>query len=307
MTSLKKPFLKRFLTIGVPLLLGIGYLAIWVGGDLSTALLQQIWYFPIIGIGGAIIANSTGVGGGVVFIPAFNILSVDGVIALNMTKIVAISMAIQCFGMSVGSMRWLKRIDAGIGNMPSGVSAETFYRICILVLVGCLPALWATQLLVEVSSRQLLVWFKYFSLALGLVLLITTWTVNRGREEQTDLLAFDEKILIGIGLLGGVATALFSVGVGELVALYLFIRHFPLRVCVAPAVIISALTVLAGMPFHLLNTTIPWEVVALAAPGAMIGGYIARPIAEALGARWLKTFAAIWISGSSLYLILLYT
>ena len=56
--------------------------------------------FSFIGVLGAIFANATGAGGGVVFIPLFN--------QLNFTEqqSVATSFAIQCFGMTAGAFTW---------------------------------------------------------------------------------------------------------------------------------------------------------------------------------------------------------
>ena len=56
--------------------------------------------FSLLGVLGAIFANSTGAGGGVIFIPAFN--------ELNFTEMQAIgtSFAIQCFGMTAGGLTW---------------------------------------------------------------------------------------------------------------------------------------------------------------------------------------------------------
>jgi uncharacterized membrane protein YfcA len=67
--------------------------------------------------------------------------------------------------------------------------------------------------------------------------------------------------------------------------------------------VISAASVIAGLVWHVGAGTVPWEVVVLAAPGAALGGFLARPIALWLGARLLKTAAGLWIVGSSLYLI----
>jgi uncharacterized membrane protein YfcA len=104
---------------------------------------------------------------------------------------------------------------------------------------------------------------------------------------------------------GGFLTALFSVGIGELVAIYLFLRHYPLNTCTATAVIISSMTVLIGLPYHVEKGTVPWEVVALAAPGALLGGFLARRIAHWLGANRLKSVDGAWIVLSALYLIIL--
>ena len=43
---------------------------------------------------------------------------------------------------------------------------------------------------------------------------------------------------------------------------------------------------------------------ALAAPGAALGGFLARPIALWLGPLRLKTLDGLWIIGSSVFLLL---
>jgi len=108
-----------------------------------------------------------------------------------------------------------------------------------------------------------------------------------------------------LAAVGGFVTALFSVGIGELVALYLFIRHYPLVLCTGAAVVISAIVVLLGAPFHIMAGNVRWEVIVLTAPGAIIGGYVARPVALWLGVTRMKTLDGAWIVASGLYLIVL--
>ena len=64
-------------------------------------LASDFFGFFFLGIGGAIAANSTGAGGGVVFVPSFDALG------MAIDEVIATSFAIQCFGMSVGSISWL--------------------------------------------------------------------------------------------------------------------------------------------------------------------------------------------------------
>jgi uncharacterized membrane protein YfcA len=138
---------------------------------------------------------------------------------------------------------------------------------------------------------------------LGLALLVATWTFNRNLPERTKLEPVDIAILALISIPGGAITALFSVGIGELVAFYLFLRHYPILLSVGTACVISAVSVAAGLVWHVEAGTVQWEVVLLAAPGAMLGAFLARPIALWLGPRKLKTYGAIWIVGSALYLL----
>lgn len=282
----------------------LGYAAIWLLAPLKPTLLRELWFMPAIGVVGATIANTSGTGGGVVFVPVFNILRSLGELSLDRTQVTAASFLIQCFGMTMGALRWgtgLYRTDPP----QAGVRLRDFWLIVALVLVVALPVMLATQRLATFDPHRVLLGFKAFSILLGAALIVTTWTVNRDRPALTRVRRIDLVVIAALSLLGGFVTALFSVGMGEVLALYLFIRHYPLVTCTGTAVIVSAACVLAGAPWHILAGNVRWEVVALAGPGAALGGYLARPLAEWLGARRLKTADGAWIIVSSLYLIVL--
>ena len=66
---------------------------------------------------------------------------------------------------------------------------------------------------------------------------------------------------------------------------------------------ISSVSVIAGMVWHIEAGTIQWEVVLLAGPAAALGGFLARPIALWLGARRLKSLDGAWIVLSAFYLL----
>jgi uncharacterized membrane protein YfcA len=294
---------RKIVAIGAAALV-IGYLTIWAFAPLSPRLIGALWFLPPIGLLGATIANTSGTGGGVVFVPVFNILRSAHIMALNPTQVVAASFLIQCFGMTMGALRW----SAGLHHQPRGerpVSTADYWRVIGIVLLGSLPVMLATQRLAHFDAHDVLLSFKAFSILLGIAVIATTWTVNRTRETLPQVVALDFVVLAVIGVVGGFVTALFSVGVGEMVALYLFIRHYPVVLCTGAAVTISSISMLAGAPFHILAGNVVWEVVVLAGPGAALGGYLARPIALWLGANRLKTLDGCWIVASSLYLIVL--
>jgi uncharacterized membrane protein YfcA len=92
--------------------------------------------------------------------------------------------------------------------------------------------------------------------------------------------------------------------VGELIAVYMILRKFPTTSAIAVAVVVSVLTVISGVAYHVINGNIIWPIALTAIPGAMIGGFVARLFAAWLGPLWLKTFASIWIIFSSGFLIL---
>ena len=110
-------------------------------------------------------------------------------------------------------------------------------------------------------------------------------------------------MLLALAIPGGVLTAFFSVGIGELIALYLL--HSPLPGAPLHRGRMRHIlgSVLVGSLWHIQHGTMQWEVVLLAGPGAALGGFLARPIALWLGARRLKTLDGAWIVLSGLYLI----
>ncbi|MCP5397514.1 MAG: sulfite exporter TauE/SafE family protein [Sphingomonadaceae bacterium] len=289
------------------LVLLAAYAALWVLVPWDAGLLQQLWFLPGVGVVGAIIANTSGTGGGVVFVPAFNALREHGVMALDPLQIVAVSMGIQAFGMTMGSLRWVDRLFhqpvAQLGSLDAPVRPRDFLVVSVGVLLLSLPAMLVTQRLAVLDPQDLLLGYKTFSILLGLALIITTWTVNRTRPELDRLHRVDLLVLLLLAIPGGYITALFSVGIGELVALYLFIRHYPILLCTGTACVISAASMILGSIWHVDAGTIQWEVVLLAAPAAVLGGFLARPIAIGLGARRLKTLVGGWIVLSAFYLV----
>ena len=79
-------------------------LCVWLGLLLSQPtpfqLIKEFGLFSGLGVIGAIFANATGAGGGVVFVPFFNYLS------FSPQSVVATSFAIQCCGMTAGALTW---------------------------------------------------------------------------------------------------------------------------------------------------------------------------------------------------------
>jgi uncharacterized membrane protein YfcA len=287
------------------LMLFAAYIALWVLVPADPELLAKLWFLPGVGVIGAIIANTSGTGGGVVFVPVFNALRELGVMNLSPLMVVGVSMGIQSFGMTMGSLRWTDRLlhQPAPGPLEAQVRIKDFATVVGAVLALSLPALLATQRLTAFDQQDVLFAYKGFSILLGTALIAATWTFNAARPERVKLARIDLIVLVALAIPGGMITALFSVGVGELVALYLFIRHYPVLLCTGAACVISAVSCIAGVVWHIGAGTVQWEVVLLAGPAAALGGFLARPIALWLGAKRLKTLDGGWIVLSALYLL----
>lgn len=281
------------------------YLALFLTVRADPALMERLWFLPGVGVIGAIIANTSGTGGGVVFVPVFNALREWGVMGLLPLQVVGVSMCIQAFGMTMGALRWIDRLYHQPAPEPlhALVSPRDFFIVALGVLALSLPAMLLTQRFTDFDQHAVLMGYKAFSVLLGIALIASTWTVNLARPERDGIERIDLVVLLLLAIPGGVLTALFSVGVGELVALYLFIRHYPVLLCTGAACLISSVSVIAGALWHIEAGTIRWEVVLLAGPAAALGGFLARPIALWLGARRLKTLDGSWIVLSACYLL----
>jgi uncharacterized membrane protein YfcA len=312
--SAMTPFIKVWIPIHL-LLIVAAYFVLFQQSDLDLDVLRGLWFFFPVGIMGAIIANATGTGGGVVFVPVFAALQ-DGAIAippellriatLKPEESVAVSFTIQCFGMSIGALTWAHAIFVKDSlAWDEKVSSQTLAALTFAPLATGIPALLLTQAIVEVEGDQLIVWFKIFSLALGVTLLIFTWVQRRqaAKDRKVWVSPGEIWVLLGLGILGGAVTALFSVGIGEFLAIYLILRRFPTKVAIAVAVWVSVVCVIAGFWDGYFGGLVRLEIALIAVPGAIVGGFLAKGIASLLGSLWLKTLASIWIIASSIYLL----
>jgi uncharacterized membrane protein YfcA len=245
--------------------------------------------FSLLGVVGAIFANATGAGGGVVFIPAFQKLG------LTETQSVATSFAIQCCGMTTGAYLWLRYARQRVVEAQDWQLVIPFLAVSI---PGSIVGLWLIYGFNVAAPSRLLTLFAWFSIILGAALFITV--LKKNLQHRVDLASnkaerFDLIALFLISVFGGGVTAWLSVGVGEFVALYLILRGYRVTMSVAVAVVLSAATVWAGISHHISAGTIEYNVLVFAGPGAIIGAVIARKLATWLPAMQLKLFFAAWV------------
>lgn len=247
---------------------------------------HQASYF-LLGVAGALFANSTGAGGGVVFIPVFHHLGFSD------WQAVGTSVGIQCFGMTAGAVAW-SRYYRGLEGEPAShwLSLVPAILICAGFSIAGIWVVYGFSVPAPAGLREV---FKMFSLVLGLGILATLFFI-RGAAERVRFNAIDRISLAIISLVGGMITAWLSVGVGEVVALYLILRRFDVTFSVAVAVIISSISVWVAMPEHfILRNNGDWSVVMFAGPGAVLGAVLARRLATWLSTRGLKAFFGLWL------------
>lgn len=277
------------------LFLVCAWLSILLAQSSPLALIEEFGLFGGLGVIGAIFANATGAGGGVVFVPFFNYLS------FSPQSVVATSFAIQCCGMTAGALTWATyykrqhKHDDYWKALPSALMLTIPSSICG---IGFAQYSSQSKLLLEHlwgGANNLHFAFGSFSVLLAMAIFASIPLMKR-THFKNDLQTKDLVFLPFIGFLGGIITAWLSVGVGELVAVYLIIRGFNVTMSIAIAVILSAFTVWSALPYHaFIGESVIWHVVLFAGAGAIIGGMIAKYVVLAFSVQRLKLFFGIWV------------
>ncbi len=310
-TSNYKNINKRF----VLLLLS----SVWIGLLFFSGLWKDALdygAFFLLGIVGAIFANSTGAGGGVVFVPFFNQLMISS------DQIIATSFAIQCCGMTAGALSWHRHYKKVTGNltkpqvsvdervkvsnlatdvrlMEEGGQWQSLVKTLLFTTPFSVLGIWVAQYavydLTGLVQSGLPLYFGIFSIFLGLAILGSIPIMRRARV-RLSLDNADKVALTVIGFLGGMVTAWLSVGVGELVAVYLILRGFNTSFSIAVAVILSAFSVHSGVYYHIfISHDIYWQILIFAGAGAVVGGLIAKHVVLWFSPPKLKVFFATWV------------
>ncbi|WP_196141092.1 sulfite exporter TauE/SafE family protein [Aliikangiella sp. G2MR2-5] len=277
---------SRFFFMSSMLLIGIINIGLMPG---SHALISDYSLFTLLGVAGAIFANSTGAGGGVVFIPMFNYLE------FSEAQSIATSFGIQSFGMTAGAITWGLYYYKKGATACSSVAREPLVPIILPTAFMSIVGVWTVYGFDLSSPANLRDLFKTFSLLLGVMILIMAFFF-RQESTRTQLFNKDYVALVLIGYFGGMITAWLSVGVGEILVVYLILNRFNVTMSVAAGVIVSALTVWAGVVEHfLLSDYASKEVVLFAGMGAVLGGMLAKHLVLWFSPFRLKVFFALCI------------
>ncbi len=268
---------------------------VWFVQPSPIQMAKDFGLFSFLGVVGAIFANATGAGGGVVFVPFFNYLS------FSPQSIVATSFAIQCCGMTTGALTWWRyyRVEHHF---------DDFWRALPTIVMLTIPAsmcgIWLSQysafgtgglsdILGGINNLHMM--FGVFSIFLAVSIFVSIPLMKRTHFEK-DIKRIDVLLLPFVSFAGGVVTAWLSVGVGELIAVYLIMRGFNVTMSIASAVILSAFTVWSALPYHaFFSNTVVWQVVMFAGMGAIAGGLFAKYLVLAFSVQRLKLFFGFWV------------
>ncbi|WCN11180.1 sulfite exporter TauE/SafE family protein [Marinomonas mediterranea] len=222
--------------------------------DNPTWLLQENWPIIFIAFASAAVANATAVGGGFIFLPLFSFAY-----SLSAAEALKLALATQAFGMSSGALGWSKKvIDFHFLKLGAGAGVLGMF-------IGTFLFTPPGHLIHNI--------FGYASIVVSLALFIEMIYIRK-----TDKTVFDEPnhSLVEFciwALLGGLITAWTSIGIGEVVALWLLFRAKQSIVkSVATGVAVLAICSISGLLFHIYEGGIVWEYLIFTAPGVLLGG-----------------------------------
>jgi uncharacterized membrane protein YfcA len=283
--------IDKITPIQIRLLLAVVWFIVLLSCAEPLSLLVEYGAFAFLGVLGAVFANATGAGGGVVFVPFFNQLE------FTTETTIATSFAIQCCGMTAGAITWWRyyhkenRLAREWVEFPRVLKLSVPFSIAGVILVQYTPG-WFAHF---ADPDNLHIGFGGFSIILALAIFASIPLLRRDPVHRQFHLQ-DLILLPLISFIGGAITAWLSVGIGELLAVYLIIRGFNVTFAIASAVILSAFSVWGGIIYHLfVSHAVYWPVVLFAGAGAIIGGVLAKRVVLYFSATNLKIFFASWI------------
>ncbi|MCG9696004.1 sulfite exporter TauE/SafE family protein [Shewanella sp. Isolate11] len=262
-------------------------MSLWAASQIPAIwqLISQFGHYLFLGITGAIFANATGAGGGVIFIPVFTHLG------FNDAQSLSTSFAIQCFGMTAGAISWSWYY---LRHQKTQGQWHYFLPFVSIISLFSIAGIWTSYGANLPSPASLHFGFSLFSILLGITLIYSSQ--QNKKTHNFNIIHIDYLMLASIGFFGGIITTWLSVGVGELVVIYLMLRGVCAKMAIATGVVVSAISVWSASPVHLgPNSAADFYLVLFAGPGAVIGGLLARKLALYLPVLKLKLFFSSWI------------
>lgn len=228
----------------------------------------------VVGFFGALVANSTGVGGGIIFIPFFSLLG------LPVSVAVTTSLFIQSIGMTSGAFSWMRRLETD--------KTSLFYQVAICSL-GSLIGILLTKVFNLTSP-------EFVGLMFGVTSVVIGWLSYRYRENIfTNNKVVTNWIMIVGCILGGVLTLNISIGIGEIVFIILLLSGWDAYQAIACAVITTSISVLSIAVLGLAPAEPVIPIVLWTGMGAVVGGYLASTLIQKIGAEKSKKFCTFII------------
>lgn len=220
------------------------------------------WVVTVVAFVGAVLANATAVGGGVVFLPFFALFyAYPSEIALKL------ALSTQAFGMTSGAFSWDRRL----------IIKQHLVAACAASGTGMVLGTY----LVTPSGAEVNLVFGVVSCVIGLALLVEIAFAGK-RIGNTHSRTQKQRWLFAlVCIVGGVITAWVSIGIGEIVALWMLCKwRYSISQSIATGVAALAFCSVLGFAFHIQLGEIPWNMLLFTAPGVILGGRVGAALGK---------------------------
>lgn len=262
-------------------LLGLGGFLTWSFVYFSlmpnaVATLASNWAFTLVGFVGAIIGNTTAIGGGLVFIPIL-------IFGYHLEPVTSLKIAIvsQAFGMTSGAIAW-------------SIKKKVPWYVVPWAVPGLLIGSSISSLVIHPNAMLVKGLFGPVSIFLGTLLLVMVF--RKAKDEESYSWSGKAKAAtIFASLVGGLLTGWVAIGEGEIVAATLMLAFgFPAQRSIALGVVLLSFTSLYLATLHItVLGGVPWEIAAFTGPGCVIGAQLAPALTERVNQRALKAYFAV--------------
>lgn len=233
-----------------------------------ASLIAEAWTITPVAVLAAGFANATAVGGGFLFVPLFLF-----VFKLTAVESLKLSLATQAFGMTSGALGWGRDLIR--------------VRALALATVSSFAGMYVGTYVFPADAHQVKLVFGWASLGIAASLMLEM----RFGERQHKTRVNSENLILAAGFLaacffGGVVNAWISIGIGEVVALYLlFVYKVRIQTAIATGVATLALDSILGLCFHAQLGGIRWDYLIFTAPAVIIGGRYGARIGKYVESR----------------------
>lgn len=242
----------------------------------AAATLDSNWVFILVGFVGAIIGNTTAIGGGLVFIPVL-------IFAYHLEPVAALKVAIvsQAFGMTSGAVAWSRE-----KKVP--------WHVVPWALPGLLVGSSISSLVIHPNAMLVKGLFGPVSILLGTLLLIMAFRKTKDEEKQS-WSGKAKAATVCASLVGGLLTGWVAIGEGEIVAATLMLAFgFAAPRAIALGVVLLSFTSLYLATLHItVLGGVPWEIAAFTALGCVFGAQLAPALTGRVDQRALKAYFAV--------------
>ncbi|MDH3686431.1 MAG: sulfite exporter TauE/SafE family protein [Myxococcales bacterium] len=263
-SSIRRVAIEAAWVAGVSCAAGLAVLFLFF--EAPWSVLARNWFITPVAIVAATFANATAVGGGFIFVPLF-LFGLD----LTALQSLKLSLASQAFGMTSGALGWSRTFI-----LPGPLLAAALTSGAGMVI---------GTFVVPADASMIKGIFGWVALGIAAALALEMRFGDRQVLLRVEARSFTRDAGYALAcLVGGVLTAWVSIGIGEVVALYLlFVYRIRIEAAIATGVAALAIDSILGFAFHANLGGIHWEYLVFTAPGCVLGGrYGAR-----LG-RWVE-------------------